>query len=72
MKRVAMRKSGLFALFVLTGIMVAGQEGRSPAQDTDVGFSDTPLLPGLRYHVHDPLRPHPKVVTPGALAAQPP
>ena len=40
--------------------------------DTDSGFTDTPLLPGLPYHVHDPARPHPKVVTPGPLPGQPP
>ncbi len=30
----------------------------------DLGFTDTPMLPGLPYHVHDPNRPHPRVVTP--------
>jgi hypothetical protein len=33
---------------------------------SDLGFTDTPMLPGLPYHVHDPARPHPPVVTPGA------
>ncbi len=41
-------------------------------QHPDAGFTDTPMLPGLPYHVHDPARPHPKVVTPGALPGQPP
>ena len=30
----------------------------------DLGYTDTPILPGLPYHVHDPGRPHPHVVTP--------
>ena len=30
------------------------------------------MLPGLPWHVHDPARPHPKVVTPGAQPGQPP
>lgn len=30
----------------------------------DLGFQDTPILPGLPYHVHDSARPHPPVVTP--------
>jgi hypothetical protein len=41
-------------------------------QNPDAGFTDTPMLPDLPYHVHDPARPHPKVVTPGALVGQPP
>jgi hypothetical protein len=34
--------------------------------DHDLGYTDTPMLPGLPYHVHDPARPHPPVVTPAA------
>ena len=30
----------------------------------DLGFTDTPILPGQKWHVHDPDRPYPKVVTP--------
>jgi hypothetical protein len=32
----------------------------------DLGFTDTPMLPSLPWHVHDPDRPHPHIVTPGA------
>jgi hypothetical protein len=32
----------------------------------DLGFKDTPMLPGLPWHVHDSDRPHPRVVTPAA------
>jgi hypothetical protein len=35
-------------------------------QGADLGFTDTPILPGMKWHVHDPDRPHPHVVTPGA------
>jgi hypothetical protein len=42
------------------------------AQDADRGFKDTPMLPGNKWHVHDPDRPKPAVVTPGAtLGAAP-
>src|SRR3989441_11619335 len=34
------------------------------APNRDLGYTDTPILPGLPYHVHDPARPHPRVVTP--------
>jgi 3-keto-disaccharide hydrolase len=35
------------------------------APNTNLGYTDTPMLPGLPYHVHDPARPHPALVTPG-------
>jgi hypothetical protein len=38
----------------------------------DLGFTDTPILPGLKWHVHDPDRPHPKVVTPSDTPGGPP
>ncbi|MEO6924529.1 MAG: hypothetical protein ABI142_11945, partial [Bryocella sp.] len=42
------------------------------APDTGLGYTDTPILPGLPWHVHDPNRPHPLVVTPGPLVPEPP
>lgn len=36
------------------------------AADAPVGYKDTPIIPGQPWHVHDPDRPHPPVVTPGA------
>ena len=38
----------------------------APRTAADDGFTDTPMLPGLPWHVHDPARPHPPVITPGA------
>jgi hypothetical protein len=40
--------------------------------NADLGFTDTPILPGMKWHVHDPDRPHPPVVTPGATPGAPP
>src|SRR3546814_17880006 len=37
----------------------------------NTGYKDTPMLPGERWHVHDPDRPKPPVVTPGADAGRP-
>ena len=37
-----------------------------------LGYDDTPILPGTRWHVHDGERPQPRVVTPGATSTQPP
>jgi hypothetical protein len=51
------------ALLLLTpGLVMLGQANH------DLGYDDTPMLPGLPFHVHDPKRPHPPVVTPAAEA----
>jgi hypothetical protein len=36
--------------------------------DGVAGFQDTPLEPGLPWHVHDPARPQPPIVTPGTFS----
>ncbi len=39
---------------------------------SDLGYKDTPMLPGGKWHVHDPDRPYASVVTPGATAQSAP
>ena len=36
----------------------------------NLGYSDTPLIPGTQWHVHDGDRPLPRVITPGAQFSQ--
>ena len=43
-----------------------------PRTAADDGFTDTPMQPGLPWHVHDPARPKPPVVTPGGTPGAPP
>ncbi|HKE26971.1 MAG TPA: DUF1080 domain-containing protein [Bryobacteraceae bacterium] len=43
-------------------------QGQAQHPPGDLGFTDTPMLPDLPYHVHDPDRPHPPVVKPPAAA----
>ena len=31
----------------------------------DLGYTDTPIIPGTKWHVHDSGRPQPKIITPG-------
>lgn len=40
-------------------------------QAPPVGYTDTPLLPGSKWRVHDIERPQPRVVTPGAQGSAP-
>ena len=70
-----MTRISRFALIVTTVLFIAGFAlliAQAPKQaqnvNPDLGFEDTPMLPGLPFHVHDPKRPHPKVVTPFPVA----
>ena len=50
------------ALFAVAALAL----GAGAQQDTpQLGFKDTPMLPGAKWHVHDGERPQPTVVTPG-------
>ncbi len=60
----ALVSSGVAALF-------AQESAPKKAVNHDLGFEDTPMLPGLPYHVHDPNRPHPPVVTPAENGGAP-
>lgn len=61
---------GVCAWFISSG--TAQTPAPAPAAgNAEIGFTDTPLLPGLPYHVHDPARPKPPVVTPGVSAGMP-
>jgi hypothetical protein len=56
-------------LLLCAGALVAAAllPAQTPKVSHDLGFDDTPILPGLPYHVHDYNRPHPPVVTPSAV-----
>jgi hypothetical protein len=52
------------ALFIAICSFVVGQD------QSKIGFKDTPMLPGGKWHVHDGDRPIPPVVTPGTCSTQ--
>ncbi len=57
---LAMRKALLFTnLIATTGV------GLQTRAETLLGYTDTPMLPAGKWHVHDPNRPKPPVVSPG-------
>ena len=64
----------LFRLSLLTVALAAfpALAQTPPPANHDLGFEDTPILPGLPYHVHDPHRPHPPLVTPSTQPGGPP
>lgn len=54
------------ACFCLGAALLAQQKKPGP------GYTDTPMLPGQPWHVHDPNRPHPNPVTPGKVLGEAP
>lgn len=50
----------------LAVVVTLAAAARAQEPNLDLGFKDTPMLPGQKWHVHDPDRPYPRVVTPGA------
>ena len=58
---------GASTLCLLVVLMIgSGPRAQQAPQPAPVGYTDTPILPNLPWRVHDPARPHPPVVTPGA------
>jgi hypothetical protein len=64
---------------LLLGAGIASAQTPAPAegaaapaapQKKSIGYSDTPLIPGTKWHVHDGERPQPKMVTPGEFPTQ--
>jgi hypothetical protein len=55
-------------LLAVAGVALcqAQTQEKKQAENHDLGYKDTPMLPGLPFHVHDSDRPRPRVVTPGA------
>jgi hypothetical protein len=58
----------LLALAAATGALAA-DDATNQVEPID-GFTDTPMLPGGKWHLHDRDRPQPRVVTPGATFSQ--
>ena len=57
MKHIA-STAAIAITFVVGGLAMAQEKP---------GFRDTPMLPGGQWHVHDPERPYPTVVTPASV-----
>ena len=54
----------IVGVLALAGLQIAGQT------TGPIGYTDTPMLPGGRWHVHDSRRPQPREVTPAATCRQ--
>ena len=56
-------------LVTLSAVAVATSLAQDPPKKP-LGYQDTPLIPGTKWHVHDGERPQPKVITPGEFSTQ--
>lgn len=62
-----------FQTWMMLGGSVAMMGLGQAEEQKIVGFKDTPIIPGTKFHVHDPDRPQPPVVqTAGAVVIPPP
>ena len=59
------------AAAVAAAVMMAQSNKGKPAENHDLGYSDTPVLPGQKWKVHDVERPRPRIITPGRAAGEP-
>lgn len=50
---------------MICGVLAVGGVICAQGQKKPLGYQDTPLLPGGKWHVHDGERPQPRKVTPG-------
>jgi hypothetical protein len=52
-------------LAMLAATSVAATVSAADSASAPIGYQDTPIIPGTKWHVHDGQRPQPPVVTPG-------
>jgi hypothetical protein len=53
-------------VLAVTSLAGFGPQALAADKPAPLGYTDTPMLPSGQWHVHDPARPAPPVVTPGA------
>ncbi len=63
-------RAGAAALLLIGAGSGAVLKARAQQADEHLGYQDTPMLPGGKWHVHDGLRPQPKEIDPGTFSSQ--
>src|SRR5713101_7633068 len=62
--------SRIASALVIAAAAVMGLARAQTPQHPSLGYSDTPMLPGGKWHVHDGARPQPTIVTPGTFSTE--
>jgi len=60
----------VLVLAVAVAVALAQNQKVDCGRTSPVGYSDTPVLPGQKWRVHDIARPRPRVITPGTESTQ--
>ena len=71
--RILIAASGTAGILGTLGILPGTATSLPSAHTTQTppfGYSDTPMLPGGKWHVHDGSRPQPAIVTPGTFSTE--
>ncbi len=70
LKSVRARNGAIGSLALGVAALAFAAGGQAEEGEKIDGYRDTPMLPGGKWHLHDPDRPQPRVVTPGATFSQ--
>jgi len=70
LNRVVLNKFAIGASIILSAGLALSIFAANPAGPKKEGFTDTPMEPGGKWHVHDPDRPKPRIITPGTCSTQ--
>jgi hypothetical protein len=60
--------AALTTAVVVGSILIQIRAGGNQNGQGLIGYTDTPMLPGSRWHVHDSGRPQPRAVDPGSCS----
>ena len=63
-------KTALYNTLLATALVCLRAHAAEVVTNGIAGYQDTPMEAGGRWHVHDPARPQPAIVTPGATFSQ--
>jgi Domain of Unknown Function (DUF1080) len=70
--RYLLCRVGLWACGFVLFLGALGMAQENKGTGAPIGYSDTPMLPGQKWRVHDIARPHPRMVTPASQPGGPP
>jgi hypothetical protein len=57
-------------IFTIAALSAVAGFSTFAAEQQGLGYKDTPIIPGTKWHVHDGDRPQPRIVTPGEKFSQ--